>query len=228
MLLWGVVWVLIAVCGFQGDDPAYLPVGTAVSAKYKGAFCEARVSKVVRVVKCKVTWRGGGAATLPDDQVRGPLRAGHAVQARHPDKKEYMEATVSKVQDCSQYTVVFDDGDITTLRRTALCLKSGRHFNESETLDQLPLTHPEHWGFPVGRGRGRRARDERGDSERDGGGSVAGGSGGSGSGRQESGEGRSNSSPDRERHDGAELLASQYSSDIGKVFFYCFVSIIVM
>lgn len=39
----------------QGDDPAYLPVGTAVSAKYKGAFCEAKVSKVVRVVKCKVS-----------------------------------------------------------------------------------------------------------------------------------------------------------------------------
>lgn len=39
----------------QGDDPPYLSVGTAVSAKYKGAFCEAKVSKVVRVVKCKVS-----------------------------------------------------------------------------------------------------------------------------------------------------------------------------
>lgn len=54
---------------------------------------------------------------------------------------------------------MFDDGDITTLRRTALCLKSGRHFNESETLDQLPLTHPEHFGNPVvGGRRGRRSR----------------------------------------------------------------------
>ena len=53
---------------------------------------------------------------------------------------------------------VFDDGDITTLRRTSLCLKSGRHFAESETLDQLPLTHPEHFGTPVlgGRRGGRR------------------------------------------------------------------------
>lgn len=55
--------------------------------------------------------------------------------------------------------LVFDDGDITTLRRSALCLKSGRHFNESETLDQLPLTHPEHFGNPVvGGRRGRRNR----------------------------------------------------------------------
>lgn len=58
-----------------------------------------------------------------------------------------------------RFVTVFDDGDITTLKRTALCLKSGRHFNESETLDQLPLTHPEHFGNPVvGGRRGRRNR----------------------------------------------------------------------
>ena len=56
------------------------------------------------------------------------------------------------------FTAVFDDGDITTLRRSALCLKSGRHFAESETLDQLPLTHPEHFSNPVVGGGGRRGR----------------------------------------------------------------------
>lgn len=102
---------------------------------------------------------GLGQATVTDELIRGPLRVGHTVQARHSEKKEFIEATISKIQDCSQYTVVFDDGDITTLRRTALCLKSGRHFNESETLDQLPLTHPEHFGNPVvGGRRGRRSR----------------------------------------------------------------------
>lgn len=69
---------------------------------------------------------------------------------------------------------VFDDGDEKTLRRTSLCLKGERHFAESEvsplrvslrrhhrldgvdrlcnrsqTLDQLPLTNPEHFGTPV-------------------------------------------------------------------------------
>jgi Ras-related protein Rab-1A len=63
------------------------------------------------------------------------------------------------VQELTLFISVFDDGDITTLRRTALCLKSGRHFAESETLDQLPLTHPEHFGNPVIGGRkGRRNR----------------------------------------------------------------------
>ncbi|RZC38979.1 AT-rich interactive domain-containing protein 4B, partial [Asbolus verrucosus] len=150
----------------QADDPPYLSVGTAVSAKYKGAFCEAKVSKVVRIVKCKVTYKMGlGTASVSDEQIKGTLRVGHQVQALHPEKKEFVEATIGKIQDCSQYTVVFDDGDITTLRRSALCLKSGRHFNESETLDQLPLTHPEHFGNPVvGGRRGRRNRQLKEDS----------------------------------------------------------------
>ncbi|XP_044599044.1 AT-rich interactive domain-containing protein 4A isoform X2 [Cotesia glomerata] len=150
-----------------GDDPPYLSVGTEVSAKYKGAFCEAKIRKVVRSVKCRVTYKQGlGTATVTDDQIKGTLRVGASVEARHVDKKEFVEATITKIQDCSQYTVVFDDGDITTLRRTALCLKSGRHFAESETLDQLPLTHPEHFGNPViGGRRGRRSRDDSSEDE---------------------------------------------------------------
>ncbi|XP_021941248.1 AT-rich interactive domain-containing protein 4B isoform X2 [Zootermopsis nevadensis] len=155
--------------GMMGDDPPYLTVGTEVSAKYKGAFCEAKVRKVVRSVKCKVTFKLGlGSAIITDDQIRGTLRVGSVCEVKHPDKKEFVEATINKIQDCSQYTVVFDDGDITTLRRTALCLKSGRHFAESETLDQLPLTHPEHFGNPVIGGRkGRRSRQTHDNSSDD-------------------------------------------------------------
>lgn len=152
------------------DDPPYLSVGTEVSAKYKGAFCEAKVRKVVRNIKCKVAYKQGlGSGTVSDDQIKGGLlRVGATVEVKHPDRREFVEATITKIQDCSQYTVVFDDGDITTLRRSALCLKSGRHFNESETLDQLPLTHPEHFGNPVvGGRRGRRSRQMQDDSSDD-------------------------------------------------------------
>ncbi|GAB0088204.1 uncharacterized protein DMENIID0001_025950 [Sergentomyia squamirostris] len=151
----------------QVDDPPYLSVGTEVSAKYKGAFCEAKVRKVVRNIKCKVAFKLGlGSGTVSDDQIKGGLlRVGATVEVKHPERREFVEATITKIQDCSQYTVVFDDGDITTLRRSALCLKSGRHFNESETLDQLPLTHPEHFGNPVvGGRRGRRSRQMQDDS----------------------------------------------------------------
>lgn len=140
------------------DDPPFLSVGTEVSAKYKGAFCEAKVRKVVRNIKCKVAYKQGQpSGTVSDDQIKGTLRVGAVVEVKLPDKRDAMEATITKIQDCSQYTVVFDDGDITTLRRSALCLKSGRHFNESETLDQLPLTHPEHFGNPVMGGRRGRS-----------------------------------------------------------------------
>lgn len=44
---------------------------------------------------------------------------------------------------------VFDDGDERTLKRSSLCLKGGRHFHESESLDHLPLTDPENFGAPV-------------------------------------------------------------------------------
>ncbi|CAB3249158.1 unnamed protein product [Arctia plantaginis] len=151
----------------QGDDPPFLPVGTDVSAKYKGAFCEAKIKKVVRNIKCKVTVKaGGGTITVNDDVIKGNLRVGSTVEVKQDPKKDAMEAVITKIQDCSQYTVVFDDGDITTLRRSALCLKSGRHFNESETLDQLPLTHPEHFSTPVIAGRrGRRGRAQSEESE---------------------------------------------------------------
>lgn len=155
----------------QVDDPPYLQVGTEVSAKYKGAFCEAKVSEVVRNIKVKVAYKQGlGSGLVSDDDIKatpGQLRVGAVVEVRHPDRKDYVEATVTKIQDCSQYTVVFDDGDITTLRRTALCLKSGRHFNESETLDQLPLTHPEHFGNPVVGGRRGRRRGHMNDGSSD-------------------------------------------------------------
>ena len=36
-------------------QPAFLPIGTEVSAKYRGAFCEAKVKKAVKLVKLKVS-----------------------------------------------------------------------------------------------------------------------------------------------------------------------------
>ena len=60
-----------------------------------------------------------------------------------------MAGILVKITDSSSYTVVFDDGDERTLKRTSLCIKGEKHFNESETLDHLPLTDPENFGTPV-------------------------------------------------------------------------------
>ncbi|XP_062863255.1 AT-rich interactive domain-containing protein 4A [Trichomycterus rosablanca] len=142
------------------DEPAYLTVGTDVSAKYRGAFCEAKIKTVKRMVKVKVVLKGDSSSqVVQDDQVKGPLRVGSTVEVKSAEGV-ISEAIISKLTDASWYTVVFDDGDEKTLRRTSLCLKGERHFAESETLDQLPLTNPEHFGTPViGKktNRGRRS-----------------------------------------------------------------------
>ena len=136
-----------------------MAIGTEVSAKYKGAFCEAKVRRVDKEVKCRVNFKYGlGNITLSDEYVRSdqPLVQGLSVKARHPDKQEYLDAVITQIKDQSKYTVTFNDGDIATLRRTALCMKSGKHYNASESLDKLPLTHPEHFSTPVGSAKSRR------------------------------------------------------------------------
>ncbi|RWS30864.1 hypothetical protein B4U80_08055, partial [Leptotrombidium deliense] len=130
-------------------EPPVLAVGTEVSAKYKGAFCEARIKKVARLVKCRVAFKNAGSSVVTDDNIKGSLHVGAHIEAKHPDKNVYIDGVINKIIDASQYTVVFDDEDEATLRRTSLCLKSGKHFAESESLDHLPLTHPEHFGNPV-------------------------------------------------------------------------------
>ncbi|KAM8852168.1 AT-rich interactive domain-containing protein 4B [Synchiropus picturatus] len=140
------------------EEPPYLTVGTDVSAKYRGAFCEAKIKTAKRLVKAKVTFRPDlSTAEVHDENIKGPLKVGAVVEVKNQDGV-YQEATINKLTDASIYTVVFDDGDEKTLRRSSLCLKGARHFAESETLDRLPLTNPEHFGTPVIGKKGNRGR----------------------------------------------------------------------
>lgn len=138
----------------MAEEPPYLKVGTDVSAKYKGAFCEAKITEVKKHVKLRVSFEGSSGTHLIDDTDLKPgssLDVGTKIEAKHPEMKQqtYVKATITKILDHSRYTVIFDDGDNCVLRRNSICLKSGKHFDESETLDQLPLTNPEHFGNPV-------------------------------------------------------------------------------
>ncbi|XP_077350512.1 AT-rich interactive domain-containing protein 4B isoform X1 [Festucalex cinctus] len=140
------------------EEPPYLTVGTDVSAKYRGAFCEAKIKTAKRLVKAKVTFKSDlSTAEVHDESIKGPLKVGAIVEVKNQDGV-YQEATINKLTDASIYTVVFDDGDEKTLRRSSLCLKGARHFAESETLDRLPLTNPEHFGTPVIGKKGNRGR----------------------------------------------------------------------
>uniref|UniRef100_A0A8C2SSI9 AT-rich interaction domain 4B n=1 Tax=Coturnix japonica TaxID=93934 RepID=A0A8C2SSI9_COTJA len=133
------------------DEPPYLTVGTDVSAKYRGAFCEAKIKTAKRLVKVKVTFRHDSSTVeVQDDHIKGPLKVGTVVEVKNPDGT-YQEAVINKLTDASWYTV----GKINS--------KHGKR-NFLEMLfyiqDQLPLTNPEHFGTPViGKktNRGRRS-----------------------------------------------------------------------
>lgn len=48
---------------------------------------------------------GGGTITVNDDMIKGTLRVGSTVEVKQDPKKDAMEAVITKIQDCSQYTV---------------------------------------------------------------------------------------------------------------------------
>ena len=119
----------------SSEEPIVLPIGTEVSAKYKGAFCEAKIKKVTRNLKCKVAFKNSPASvTVSEGDIQsGVLKVGQNVVAKysssHSSAPQIVDASISKIFDQSLYTVVFDDGDEATLKRTSLCLKSGKQQN---------------------------------------------------------------------------------------------------
>ncbi|XGW02466.1 hypothetical protein V3C99_014477 [Haemonchus contortus] len=127
----------------QSDDPAFLPPGTEVSAKFKGAFCEAKIKKLCKSVKCKILLKEAPFGTLVVEEhlVRGTLEVNQNVEVSHG--KQLLKGIIQHVKDCSTYNVVFNDGDEKVLRRTQMCLKGARHFDSESNLDQMPLYNPE-------------------------------------------------------------------------------------
>ncbi|KAM3173092.1 hypothetical protein ACTXT7_013172 [Hymenolepis weldensis] len=135
--------------------PVFLPVGAAVSAKYRGAFCEAEIESIAQDYRIRVQLKQKkGFATVekgnvvsgtiePNAEVSVLIKSGEFA-SNHPQT-----AIILKVSDLSVYSVVFDDGDRRSLKRTQLVMKGERHFKESETLDRLPLTNPEQFKQPV-------------------------------------------------------------------------------
>ncbi|GMS81364.1 hypothetical protein PENTCL1PPCAC_3539, partial [Pristionchus entomophagus] len=143
---------------FQSDDPPFLCLGTEVSAKFKGAFCEAKVKKLVKSIRCKVNLGSEfGTIVVEDKEIKGgPIVINGVVDVMH--NKHLRSGTIQHIKDCSQYTVVFNDGDERNLRRSQVCLKSGRHFEPEVSLDSLPLYNPEHFSNPVVHGNKKRNR----------------------------------------------------------------------
>uniref|UniRef100_UPI00358E3D6D AT-rich interactive domain-containing protein 4B-like isoform X2 n=1 Tax=Myxine glutinosa TaxID=7769 RepID=UPI00358E3D6D len=121
-------------------EPAYLTVGTAVSAKYRGAFCEATVQHVVQALKVKVVFKDDlSSDVISDEFIEGSLVSGATVQVKAAHGG-FREATVGRIIDISHYTVEFDDGDEALLKRSALRLKGERHFEKTKTLNPMSMS----------------------------------------------------------------------------------------
>lgn len=119
------------------DTAVCIPIGAKVSAKYKGAFCQAKISCVRKEIRYRVTFDGGiGARTISDELIDTTestgLYKGSRIKALHPDQfaafpkkkppnpNDYLGGVIDQVKDQSTYTVVFDDGDTITMKRNAL------------------------------------------------------------------------------------------------------------
>ena len=139
-----------------------MTIGTEVSAKFKGAFCEAKIKHVDKLVKCKVTYKSNGQqATVVDELIRltngNPLhiydfKIGMLINVLNEPNGDISTSrlgTLNKIMDQSSYTVIFNDGDEKVVRRSFIRFKGERHYLDSETLNNAPLNNPEHFLYPI-------------------------------------------------------------------------------
>ncbi|CAF1095607.1 unnamed protein product [Rotaria sordida] len=144
-------------------ESACLPIGCSVSAKYRGAFCSAQVKTIERQVKLKVILIDTNETLIiSEEQIVQPipLRIGNKINIRIPSSNHYdltshlsrsilttiinnndnsneKQAIIKQIYDNSIYTVVFNDGDEKSLRRSSLCLQGIRLYQTR--IDQQKL-----------------------------------------------------------------------------------------
>ncbi|KRY20538.1 Iron-sulfur cluster assembly enzyme ISCU, mitochondrial [Trichinella patagoniensis] len=104
-------------------DPLFFPIGSEVSARFKGSFCQAIVKAIVPHLYCKIQ-SNGTYFEVELNNVIGDVKVGNQVWFRNPYNGNYNRGVIKVVKDKSDYTVDFDDGDEQTLRRHQLCLRA--------------------------------------------------------------------------------------------------------
>lgn len=61
---------------------------------------------MLNFLQLQVTYKGGlSSQVVSDEDIKGALKVGSSVKALHPDKSGYNDGIITKIQDCSQYTV---------------------------------------------------------------------------------------------------------------------------
>ncbi|VDO36129.1 unnamed protein product, partial [Onchocerca flexuosa] len=80
-------------------------------------------------------------------EIKGSLEVNQQVEI--VQGKATYKGIIQNIKDNSIYVVVFNDGDERQLRRTQVCIKGAKHFNEDVNLDAMPLYKPESFSSPV-------------------------------------------------------------------------------
>ncbi|KAI6204748.1 hypothetical protein M3Y94_00712600 [Aphelenchoides besseyi] len=126
------------------DIPAFLAPGTDVSAKFKGAFCEAKIQGFEsETLEIRADTK---LSSVPIDHVyyredvQGKLELGKTVMVSY--ENQFYEGVITHIRDLSKYKIIFNDGDEKVLRRNQMVLKGEKHYDTQSNLDNMPLLNP--------------------------------------------------------------------------------------
>uniref|UniRef100_A0A0K0DW37 ARID domain-containing protein n=1 Tax=Strongyloides stercoralis TaxID=6248 RepID=A0A0K0DW37_STRER len=129
----------------QSGEAPFLSEGLEVSAKFKGAFCEAKIKRIVKKdVKINVLLKEapfGSSVIEPECIVSGSCEVNQNVIIKLKDRN--IKAAIRQIRDFSRYWVEFDDGDEKELSRNQVKLKGKRHFEGEINMDEMPLNNPD-------------------------------------------------------------------------------------
>ncbi|KRY30099.1 AT-rich interactive domain-containing protein 4A, partial [Trichinella spiralis] len=97
---------LIECITFENSlDPLFFPIGSEVSARFKGSFCQAIVKAIVPHLYCKIQ-SNGTYFEVELNNVIGDVKVGNHVWFRNPYNGNYNRGVIKVVKDKSDYTVV--------------------------------------------------------------------------------------------------------------------------
>ncbi|KNC80732.1 hypothetical protein, variant [Sphaeroforma arctica JP610] len=128
------------------DCEGPLPVGQEVSAKFRGAFCEAVVRSSSNEVQVHVNFtdKSVSSRVVPLKELRGNVVLGGLVQGPTGSARgQFDDCVITRIVDKSVYEVEFDDGDLKNLKRNNIRPKGRAYFTNDTTIESLPLMDPE-------------------------------------------------------------------------------------
>ena len=143
----------------------FIPVGTEVSAKFRGAFCEAVVSLCCYNLKYKIEIAHTNEIVHVASEDVELVKSGDPINYLVPEgcpmttvfpinsivriSSTDQVGLVQKLIDASLYTVTFDDNDQSQFKRKGIKLKGQKAFKNEDNLNTLPLIKPENFGSPA-------------------------------------------------------------------------------